>query len=190
MPHHRVYFVQAGGAVLKYVHRNAQRFGEFRLFFGMGGHKFVQRRVHQAHRHAVAGHGLHRGFDFLLHIREEFFHRGFAFGFVAGKNHFAQDEKRLVGIFAVEHMFNAEQPDAFGPEFAGFDGVVFRIGVGAYFKGAHFVAQGQEGRQVFVAFAGFQHFQSAFVHVAFRAVQGQFVAFFKGFAAHFDSFGV
>ena len=158
MPHHRVYFVQSGRAFFEYFHRNTQRFGQFGLFFGQGRHEFVQRRIHQAHGYAKTGHGFHRGFDFLFHIREQFFHRGFAFFFAAGKNHFAQNEQGLVGIFTVEHMFNAEQADAFGAEFAGFNGVVFRIGVGANFHRAYFVAQREERRQVFVAFAGAQHF--------------------------------
>ena len=142
VPHHRVDFVQPGGAFFKYSHCNAQCFGQFRLLFGQSRHKFVERRVHQADGYTIARHSLHSSLDFLFHIREKFFYRGFAFGLVAGENHFAQNKERFFGVFTVEHMFNAEKADALRTEFAGIYGIFFRICVGAHFQGAHFVAQG------------------------------------------------
>ena len=55
------------------------------------------------------------------------------------KDHFPQQEQRLVGALAVEHVFGAEQADALGAEQPGDLGVFRRVGVGAHAQRAELV---------------------------------------------------
>ncbi len=63
--------------------------------------------------------GFHRRLDVVLHEREELGQRSLALLHGLAHDHLAQQEERLVGAFAVEHVLGAEQADAFGAELDG-----------------------------------------------------------------------
>ena len=108
---------------------------------GVLRHELVQRRIEQADRDRQAVHRFQRGLDALLDEREQFGQRRLPLVDRLAQDHLPQQEQRLVGARAVEHVLGAEQADALGAELAGHLGVFRRVGVGADAQRAELVAQ-------------------------------------------------
>ena len=98
-------------------------------------------------------------------------------------DHLAEEEERLLGILAVEHVLGAEEADAFGAESSALCGVFGRVGVGADAELADGVADLEEAAQQVVLFGGVHHGQLAVIDGAFGAVEGDPVAFLEVCAA-------
>ncbi len=94
------------------------------------------------------------------------------------QDHLAQEEQRLVGALAVEHVLGAEQADALGAEVAGHLGVLRRVGVGAHAHRPELVGHGHELLETRI-FGGVHHRQGADIDMALGAVQGDDVAFLQ-----------
>ena len=81
-----------------------------------------------------------------------------------------------------EHVLGAAQADAFGAEFAGFAGVLRRVGVGADAEAAHSVGPLHQG------LVGWRELGSDEIHLAgvddaFAAIEREPLAFLDGLAA-------
>ena len=94
------------------------------------------------------------------------------------RDHLPQQEQRLVGALAVEHVLGAEQADALGAEAAGHLGVVGRVGVGPHAQRAVLVDDLHELLEAGV-FRGVDHLQGPGVGQAPGAVERDHVAFLE-----------
>lgn len=96
--------------------RDAERCGQFGPRLGSIRHEFVQRRVEQTEGDRQSAHRLERVFDVALHENEELVQRLHPLFAGVRQNHFAQRKERLFTVFAVEHVFGAEEADALRAE--------------------------------------------------------------------------
>jgi len=131
MAHHRIGFMQTFGAAVEFLNRNTEALRETRAFLRILRHKFMQGRIQQADGDRSSAHGFDGLFNEALDEREQFIQRRAAFFLRVRNDHFAQIEQRLFAVLAVEHVFRAEQSDAFGAELYGLGGVFRRFRIGA-----------------------------------------------------------
>ena len=111
----------------------------------------------------------------------------FSFFKRVAEDHLAEEEEGLFASLAVEHMFGAEEADAFGSVHAGDLGVFGGVGVRADTHGAACVDHFHEGLEAGV-FGGVDHVEGAEVDIAFGAVEGEHVPLVDDFAVNLDLF--
>ena len=113
-----------------------------------------------------------------LDEREQLGQGGLALVDRLAEDHLPQQEQRLVGAGAVEHVLGAEQPDALGAELPGHLGVLRRVGVGAHAQRAELVDHLHEALEPRV-FRGVHHLQRPGIDLALGAVQRDQIAFLE-----------
>ncbi len=104
----------------------AQDLGHFRLSDRFVGQELVQRRIQQADRHRLAGHGPEQAGEIVALERQHLGQGLFAILAIVGHDHLAH-----FGDVIEEHVLGPAQADALGAERHGGRGLFGQIGVGA-----------------------------------------------------------
>ena len=179
--HHGVAFVERVGAFVELFRGNIQALGQFLAFLDIARNKLMERRVQRADGDRIPVHGGKGLFNVFFCKGEQLIERGLAFVNGLGHDHFPEKEKRLLGVFSVEHVLGAEQSDTFGAEGARAGGGFGGLGIRADADFFDRLAQCHEFHEIGIVFGGFFHGQLTEVHIAFSAVKGDPIAFLHDF---------
>jgi len=181
---HRVEFMQRRHLGFDRVDGDAHFPGHFHLRVFFVRNEFMQRRIEQANRDAVAFHGFQNAVEvFALH-REQFGQRFFAAFQVVGQDHFAHG---LDAVAFKEHVFGAAKADALRAEIAGDGRVARRVGIRPDAQLLGFIGPLHDDAEVAGKLRG-DRFHFAQHHFAGGAVQRNVIAFGNDVSVDLDGF--